>query len=87
MDPADPAELHYRLAKHLLQLGQDREAERQVLMALEEAPRFRDAHRLLLNIVEGPEKRTADPVPDVGQEPTGQGAGDKKTEGDRKGEK
>ena len=51
MDPADPAELHYQLAKHLQQSGIQDAALRQVLMALDEAPRYRDAHRLLLKIV------------------------------------
>lgn len=49
LDPPDPAEVHYRLARLLHQTG-DTGAKRQVLEALEEAPRFRDAHRLLLQI-------------------------------------
>ena len=49
LDPPDPAEVHYRLARLLQQTG-DAGAKRQVLEALEEAPRFRDAHRLLLQI-------------------------------------
>jgi tetratricopeptide (TPR) repeat protein len=50
MDPTDPAEVHFRLAKGLHEKGLGKEAQRHVLMALEEAPRFRDAHRLLLSI-------------------------------------
>ena len=46
LDPPDPAEAHFRLAR-LLHKHHDPEAKRQVLQALEEAPRFRDAHRLL----------------------------------------
>jgi tetratricopeptide (TPR) repeat protein len=46
LDPPDPAEVHFRLAR-LLYKKQEPDAKRQVLKALEEAPRFRDAHRLL----------------------------------------
>lgn len=49
LEPPDPADLHYRLARLLHKTG-DTGAKRQVLQALEEAPRFRDAHRLLLKI-------------------------------------
>ena len=51
LDPDDPADVHFRLAKTLHVQGKLNEAKRQTLMALEEAPRFRDAHRLLLQIV------------------------------------
>ncbi len=50
LDPTDPAELHYRLAKLLHQAGRESEAKREVLRSLEEAPRFLDAHRLLREI-------------------------------------
>lgn len=46
LDPPDPAETHFRLAR-LLHKQHDPEAKRQVLQALEEAPRYRDALRLL----------------------------------------
>lgn len=49
LDPPDPAQMHYRLALLLFHQG-DPAAKRHVLKALEEAPRFRDAHRLLLEI-------------------------------------
>jgi tetratricopeptide (TPR) repeat protein len=52
MDPVDPAAIDYRLAKALVELEQYDEAKHHVLMALDEAPRYRDAHRLLLQIVE-----------------------------------
>lgn len=51
MDPADPALVHFRLAYHLQELQQTDEALRHDLMALEEAPRYREAHRLLLKII------------------------------------
>jgi tetratricopeptide (TPR) repeat protein len=50
MQPDDPAAVSYRLAL-LLHRRSDPEAKRHVLSALEEAPRFRAAHRLLLEIV------------------------------------
>jgi tetratricopeptide (TPR) repeat protein len=46
LDPPDPAETHYRLARLLHKKG-DPETKRQTLQALEEAPRFRDALKLL----------------------------------------
>jgi tetratricopeptide (TPR) repeat protein len=55
LDPPDPAEVHYHLARLLHQAGSSGEARRQVLQALEEAPRYRDALRLLLKINGGSE--------------------------------
>ena len=52
LEPDDPADIHYRFAKSLSAQGKYVEAKRQTLMALEEAPRFRDAHRLLLDLVQ-----------------------------------
>jgi tetratricopeptide (TPR) repeat protein len=52
LDQTDPAEIHFRLAGLLRQEGRADEARREVLRALEEAPRFREAHRLLLELVE-----------------------------------
>ena len=49
LDPPDPARAHFRLAK-LLHEKRDPAAKRHVLKALEEAPRFREAQRLLLQI-------------------------------------
>jgi len=51
LDPADPADVNYRLGRLLL----DKDpagAKRHVLLALAEAPRFRQAHRLLLKIID-----------------------------------
>ena len=48
LKPEDPAEAHFHLAR-LLRDNEKTEAKRQLLMALEEAPRFREAHRLLLD--------------------------------------
>lgn len=49
LDPEDPSEVHYRLARQLHKLG-EQDAHREVLRALEEAPRFRDAQKLLLEM-------------------------------------
>lgn len=51
LDPPDPAETHFQLAKLLhARGGSEAEAKRHVLEALEDAPRFRDAQRLLLDL-------------------------------------
>jgi len=55
MGPVDPAETHYRLARSLAERGDRTAARRQVLIALDHAPRFRDAHRLLLELAASPE--------------------------------
>jgi tetratricopeptide (TPR) repeat protein len=49
LGPPDPAEAHYRLARLLHATG-DPAAKREVLLALEDAPRFRAALALLLEI-------------------------------------
>jgi tetratricopeptide (TPR) repeat protein len=52
MDPIDPADVHFRLAKAYYELGERDQARREVLKALEEAPRYRDAQRLLLELID-----------------------------------
>ena len=49
LDPENPADVHYRLAR-LLHETRDPTAKREVLLSLEEAPRFRAALTLLLEI-------------------------------------
>lgn len=49
LDPPDTAEVRFRLAR-ILQAAGDPGARREVLKALEEAPRFRAAHALLLEM-------------------------------------
>lgn len=49
-DPIDPAGWHFRLASTYEKLEQKSKAIHHVLMALDEAPRYRDAHRLLLDL-------------------------------------
>jgi tetratricopeptide (TPR) repeat protein len=54
LDDTDPAGVHYQLAKLLRNAGKPQEARREVLQSLEEAPRFREAHQLLLELVDQP---------------------------------
>jgi hypothetical protein len=49
LGPQNPAEVHFQLAR-LLRQARDPGARRQVLQALEDAPRYRDALALLLEI-------------------------------------
>ncbi|MEW4529884.1 tetratricopeptide repeat protein [Maioricimonas sp. JC845] len=49
--PADPADVHYRLASLLRDEGETEAARRHVLQALEVAPRYREAQTLLLELV------------------------------------
>jgi tetratricopeptide (TPR) repeat protein len=63
LDDADPADVHYRLAKLLRDAGDRSQARREVLMSLEEAPRFLAAHRLLLELVEPVLPTTGAPLP------------------------
>ncbi len=67
LDPLDPAGLHYRLASALLGDGQIEQARIEVLAALEETPRYRDAQRLLLRIAQARENHKNDDVSREGQ--------------------
>ena len=60
LDETDPADAHYRLAKILARVGQPAVARREVLRSLEEAPRFLEAHRLLLELT-GPDRLPSPP--------------------------
>ncbi len=55
LDPADPVDVHYRLAT-LLRQRDPAAARRHILEALADAPRFRKGHQLLLEIVEQKDK-------------------------------
>lgn len=61
LDSPDPAEAHYRLARLLADRG-DPEAKRHVLQALEEAPRYRDALRLLWQLHRASSAAPANPA-------------------------
>ena len=63
LDPPDPVDVHFQLARLLHEQGSSGdEAERQVLQALEEAPRYRDAQRLLLEIKDESPKPDTSPA-------------------------
>ncbi|TWU38807.1 hypothetical protein Q31b_38850 [Novipirellula aureliae] len=54
MVPVDPAAVDYRLARAFAAMDQTDRAKHHVLRAIEEAPRYRDAYRLLLQLTEKP---------------------------------
>ena len=63
LDETDPAGVHFHLARLLKEAGRPAEARREVLKSLENAPRFLDAHRLLLDLVgSDPTGRTSEPT-------------------------
>ena len=68
LGPEDPAETHYRLARALFKSGKP-EAKRHVLQALEEAPRFRAALKLLLEIERKTTESTMNTAPGVSEAP------------------
>jgi tetratricopeptide (TPR) repeat protein len=51
LDTLDRSEHHYQLAKLLSEEKDLAQARREVVLSLEDAPRYRDAHKLLLDIV------------------------------------
>jgi Tfp pilus assembly protein PilF len=59
MSPLDQVDIHYRLARLLHKQGELVAAKRHVLQALEEAPRYRDAHTKLLQITRELDKRSS----------------------------
>ncbi len=68
LDPPDPAEAHFRLAELLHRVG-DQSARRHVLQALEEAPRYPEALRLLLEINRPATQAKAEPAPPATEQP------------------
>ena len=78
LDPANPSEVRFRLARNLK--GDDpATAKRHLLDALADSPRYREAHGMLLEVVEGREPSTLPvstnpatgphPAPEVGTKP------------------
>ena len=59
-DTTDHVQVHYRLSRLLAEQGDATAARREALMALEDAPRFRAAHRQLLELTEGREHPNQD---------------------------
>ena len=71
LDDTDIAGTHYHLARLLREAGKPAEARREVLRSLEEAPRFREAHQLLLELVEpGPPADTRSQSPSTPKVPS-----------------
>lgn len=72
LDPANPSEVRFRLARNLK--GSDpAKAKRHLLDALADSPRYREAHGMLLEVVEG---RASAPTPvDPKSKESTQGAG------------
>ena len=68
LDPLDRADHHYQLARLLYAENKLPDARQEVVRALEEAPRFREAHRLLLEIVDKSEDAKPAPVSDPANE-------------------
>jgi tetratricopeptide (TPR) repeat protein len=62
LHPPDEPEIHFRLAR-ILHATSDATARREVLLALEEAPRFREAHALLLEMETKARNPSAKPAP------------------------
>jgi tetratricopeptide (TPR) repeat protein len=67
LNPANPAQTHYRLGKLLHENGGGADAKKHVLLALEEAPRFRAALNLLLQM--NPEPSLGGGVPNKDPKP------------------
>lgn len=63
LNPIDAAELHLRLATAFERTDDLAAARKHALLALEETPRFRDAHKRLLEIVRKIDSRTDDVPP------------------------
>ena len=68
LDPPNPAEVHFQLARALYGVG-DPAARRQVLEALEEAPRYRAALGLLLDLNRAASQPETKAPPPVGSTP------------------
>ena len=69
MNPLDAADVHFRLANAFYRSKQLASAKRQVMMALDKAPRYRDAHALLLKIVKQVEAEKVTEASDETTEP------------------
>ncbi|TWT75392.1 tetratricopeptide repeat protein [Allorhodopirellula solitaria] len=68
MDPIDPAAIDFRIAQAMAATDQVEQAKHHVLRALVEAPRYRDAHRLLLQLSEESASPPSDDKPSSGTE-------------------
>ncbi len=62
LDPLDPAGLHFQLASALFAAQQLEDARREVLYALDETPRYREAQQLLMKILDARQKLAVKPL-------------------------
>jgi tetratricopeptide (TPR) repeat protein len=65
MEPLDPAEAHLQLAQAHYDQDAFDEARREVLLALEQTPRYREAQRLLLRLHKGLEQEASSETDDA----------------------
>ncbi|HEX5103234.1 MAG TPA: hypothetical protein VFV87_05460, partial [Pirellulaceae bacterium] len=72
LEPIDTAELHLKLATALRKTGDLPAAKRQALLALEETPRYRAAHQLLLAIAADPRSTRPATTPKPSEKPPAQ---------------
>ncbi|MGB1744144.1 MAG: tetratricopeptide repeat protein, partial [Limisphaerales bacterium] len=68
LNPPDPVDLHFRLATALVDRSPD-EAKRHVLQALEDAPRFRAAQKLLARLAKPKPEPDTPPASEPQSEP------------------
>ena len=68
LDPVNPSELRFRLAR-LLKTEDEVKARRYLLDSLADSPRYREAHGLLLEMVEGPKAEPPLPPGTVSPKP------------------
>ena len=66
LNPVDAADLHLKLATVIERTGDLTTARKHALLALEETPRFRDAHKRLLEIVRKIEAHADEAAPPSG---------------------
>ena len=77
MDPVDPASIDFRLASALRAIGKLEQSKHHVMRALVEAPRYREAHRLLLEIdAAAAEERAENGEQDSAEEDSNKGSED-----------
>ncbi len=62
LEPLDTARLHYKLAELSAKVKQPSKARREVLLALEESPRYRIAQKLLVELVKQSTEKTVQRV-------------------------
>lgn len=68
LDPVNPADVHFRLGQLYLE-DDAAKSKRHLLAAIEDAPRFREAHRLLLQLKPAVDPSATIPAPDLPPSP------------------